>query len=622
MCRWRGVPPGPVSEAAQCGVDSFAERVCAAPEAFSSFKHDMHDTTRAWSPRPVESACLKPRGRVRAGRGVFAAGLAAACLDLAMAQAPASGPAAVPPALQAPAAAAEDPSFDIYWFEVEGNTRLPEATVEKILLPFMGPGRRLADAEAARKALEQAYQQGGYLTVLVDLPEQRVDEGVLRLVVLEGRVERLRVTGARYFSQGAIRQAVPALAEGGVPDFNAVQQQLALLNRNPARQVQPVLRAGSEPGTVEAELKVSDRPPGGFSVELNNRHAADTDPLRLVASARWDNLFQREHSVALTVITAPARPEQSRVLVGNYSAPLPQAEADRQASWVGSVVLSDSTLEPLGAATVLGRGLTLGLRHVHSLQVGSASHSFALGAEYRDLRERIVAGSDALSTPLRYLPLQASYSLGLFEGRSVTQLNALLSFGIGALNRRRIDCPGNIGPVDQFACRRLGADGDFAVLRVDLRHERPLLGGQLLLRAGGQWAQQPLMGGEQLSLGGAGSVRGYYEGEASGDAGLMAAAEWRSASLAPQSLRAWLADARALVFVEAAQARTLQPLPGQAARVPLVGTGLGLRLAGPVAGVGSTSSWSAELELAWPHKPARLNPDRDPRWHGRVGLAF
>jgi len=262
------------------------------------------------------------------------------------------------------------------------------------------------------------------------------------------------------------------------------------------------------------------------------------------------------------------------------------------------------------------------LRHVHNLQVGSASHSFALGAEFRDLRERIVAGSDELSTPLRYLPLQASYSLGLFEGRSVTQLSASLSFGIGALNRRRIDCPGNIGPVDQFACRRLGADGDFAALRVDLRHERPLLGGQLLLRAGGQWAQQPLMGGEQVSLGGAGSVRGYYEGEASGDAGLVAAAEWRSANLAPQTLRAWLADARALVFVEAAQARTLQPLPGQAARVPLVGTGLGLRLAGPVAGVGSTGSWSAELELAWPHKPARLNPDLDPRWHGRLGLAF
>lgn len=517
---------------------------------------------------------------------------------------------------------AENPSFDVWEFEVEGNTRLPEATVELLLRPHMGPGRRLADVEAARLALEQAYQQGGYLTVLVDLPEQRVDAGLVRLVVLEARIERLRVTGARYFSQGVIRAGVPALAEGEVPDFNAVQQQLAQLNRNPARQVQPILRAGAVPGTVEVELKVADQRPGGFSVELNNRHAADTEPYRLLASARWDNMFQREHSLALTAITAPQATEQSRVLVANYGIPHDTGAETRQASWLASLVLSDSTLEPLGATLVLGRGATLGLRHVQTWFVGQASHSLSLGGEFRDLRERIVAGDDALSTPLRYLPLQAGYSLNMLAGRASTQFNLSLSFGLGSLYERRIDCPGNIGPVDQFACRRLGADGNFAALRADVRHERPLAAGVLTLRLGGQWAQQPLMGGEQLSLGGAGTVRGYYEGEASGDTGLQASAEWRTTNLAPATVQGWVRDAHLLAFIDAAQLRTLQPLPGQAARVPLLGSGLGLRASGPLVSLGAPGAWSAELELAWPHKPARLNPERDPRWHGRVGLNF
>lgn len=548
--------------------------------------------------------------------GPLALALCAGC-------APAQEPAASPlPAVATVQSEPEDPRFDVWEFEVEGNTRLPESTVERLLHPHMGPGRRLSDVEAARQALEQAYQQGGYLTVLVDLPEQRVDTGVVRLLVLEGKVERLRVTGARYFSQGVIRAGVPAVAEGTVPDFNALQQQLAQLNRNPARQVQPVLRAGSVPGTVEVELKVVDQPPGSFGLELNNRHAADTEPYRLVGSARWDNLFQREHSLALTAITAPQATEQSRVLVANYGVPHQTGDNSRQASWLASLVLSDSTLEPLGAALVLGRGATLGLRHVQTWFVGQASHSFSLGGEFRDLRERIIAGSEALSTPLRYLPLQAGYNLNRLDGRASTQFSASLSFGLGALYERRIDCPGNVGPVDQFACRRLGADGNFAALRLDLRHERPLPLGQLVLRAGGQWAQQPLMSGEQLSIGGASTVRGYYEGEASGDTGLLASAELRSINFAPARLRNWIRDLRALAFLDAGQVRTLQALPGQAARVALLGSGLGLRANGPLAGLGAPGAWSAELELAWPHKPARLNPERDPRWHGRVGLNF
>ncbi len=530
-----------------------------------------------------------------------------------------------------------EPRFDVLEFEVEGNTRLAERTVELSLRPFMGPGRVLADVEAARAALEQAFQKAGFLTVLVDLPEQRVDAGVLRLVVLEGRIDRLRVTGSRYFSQGYIRDRVPELAEGQVPNFNLVQQQLAQLSRGPDRQLQPVLRPGALPGTVEVELKVTDQLPLSGSVEINNRHAADTEPLRLAANLRWANLFQRDHALALNVITAPQAPSQSKVLVASYAAPHDTGLASSPASWLGTFIWSDSTLEPLGAATVIGRGVTMGLRYSQTWFGTAGSHTVALGGDFKDLRERITAGGDALSTPLRYLPFQAAYSGIWLASGSQTTLAVTLSFGFAGLLARDIPCPGNIGPVDQFACRRLGADGNFAALRGELRHEREMLGGSLILRGTGQWAQQPLMAGEQLSLGGASTVRGYYEGEAAGDMGLQASAEWRSANLIPvaqghsghrdngdNSGGGRLSDARLLGFVDAGQVRTLQPLPGQAARIPLLGAGFGLRVRGGLPGPGSLTgtAWSAELEVAWPQKSARGNPDRDPRLHGRLGLNF
>lgn len=511
----------------------------------------------------------------------------------------------------------EAPTFDVLEFEVEGNTVLSPLAVERALLPFMGPGRRLADVEAARTALEKAFQDGGWLTVFVDLPEQRIDEGLVRMVVTEGRVDRVRVTGSRYFSQGRIRAVVNELQPGRVPNFNTLQTQVGELNRGPARQVQPILRPGRDAGTVEAELKVTDQLPIGATVELKNHHAADTEPWRLLVSGRWDNLFQRDHVLSLTAITAPAEPSQSRVLVLGYTVP----SADNR-NWQFTVVASDSTLEPLGAGTVIGRGTTVSLRHLWQVYRSSSSHTLQAGADYKDLQESIVSGGAELSTPLRYMPFTLAHNgQWQHDGRSQTLLNTSFSFAFSPVLSRRIDCPGNVGPVDQFACRRQGADGGFAVLRSDLRHSRGLLGGTLLLRLAGQIAQQPLAGGEQYNLGGPVSVRGYFEGEAAGDRALLASAEWRSASLAGElagvfaGVAPWLNELNVLAFIDAGRTVTLQPLPDQAARVPLMGTGLGLRLR-------AARLLSAELELGWPLKATRSSPERDPRLHARVALQF
>ena len=62
-----------------------------------------------------------------------------------------------------PVAAADAARFDVLEYEVEGNTVLAARVVEQALLPQMGPQRSLAQVEAARAALEKAYQDAGYL---------------------------------------------------------------------------------------------------------------------------------------------------------------------------------------------------------------------------------------------------------------------------------------------------------------------------------------------------------------------------------------------------------------------------------------------------------------------------
>jgi hemolysin activation/secretion protein len=549
---------------------------------------------------------------------------------------PPAVPASAQPAAAQPAAAAEPaaPRFAIFEFEVEGNSVLAVPAIERAVTPFMGEGRTVADVEAARAALEKAYQEAGYLSVFVDVPEQRVDEGVVQLRVLEGRVERLAVTGSRYYDQGVIRSRVPELGEGRVPNFNVVQAQLASVNTNELRRVQPVLRPGRTPGTVETELQVSDRLPVTGSIELHNHHAQFTKPLRLQAALRYDNLFQADHSIGLTAITAPQDPDQSKVLVLNYTAPLAGGDA-----WMAFVVASDSAIEPLGVANVIGKGTSVGLRRIWSLPARPGLfHNLALGVDYKDQKENTQAGNSGLATPMRYAPLSLGYTASwLGEQGSRTQASATLVANLRTTLKRRVlksECgvPDPSDPrdsVDQFECKRENADAGFALVKLDLRHAHKVFGDsargwEAEWRLGGQLSSQPVVAAEQYAIGGADTVRGYLEAEAIGDHGVLAGVELRGPNLARLGLAAgedagWRSafdDITAYGFLEAGAIRLID-----GDRQTLAGTGLGLK-------VSARKSLSANVDVAWPLKstPAadggKVTSAGKPRVHVRLAAEF
>jgi hypothetical protein len=82
--------------------------------------------------------------------------------------------------LRAGLAGAEEVKFDVYEYQVEGNTVLPPTSVEKAVYEFLGPERTIDDVEKARAALEKAYRNAGFSTVIVSIPEQQVNEGVVK----------------------------------------------------------------------------------------------------------------------------------------------------------------------------------------------------------------------------------------------------------------------------------------------------------------------------------------------------------------------------------------------------------------------------------------------------------
>ncbi len=459
---------------------------------------------------------------------------------------------------------AAEATFDIQAIDVEGNTLLDEVSLEAAIYPHMGPGRTREDVAAAQKALEDAYRAKGYQSVVVEVPRQTVDQGVVLLRVVEAPIGRLRVVGSKYHSLSAIEAGTPALAPGQVANFQQAQAELNELNRLPDRQVTPVIRAGEAPGTIDVDLKVVDQEPLHGSVELNNENSAFTKPLRLTANLRYDNLWQLGHSISATYQVAPERRTDGEVYAGSYTAPIWNTPF--------SVLVfgfdSNSNLATLGGVNVLGKGYDAGARLVYQFpNAGPISQSLSVGLDYKHFDELVRVTEDQTSPgAVSYAPLSATYTIRR-QTASTTTASVALTANFRGLGDNDFG----------FQSKRANARANFIRANVDIEHVQPLWGGfEGDVRLSGQVANTPLVSSEQFSMGGANSVRGYLEAEAVADNGAFGSLELRTPVLL-HSLPKLVDDLRLFSFFDAANGAVILPQAEQQASFTLMGAGLGAR---------------------------------------------
>jgi hemolysin activation/secretion protein len=462
----------------------------------------------------------------------------------------------------APAPASAPANFQVNEYLVRGNTLLQAQDIQDSMEPFMGPGRSMNDVHAARDALQKLYQSRGYQSVVVEIPPQQVKNGVILLQVMENTIGRLRVEGAKYHSPQEIRDAVPSLAQGTVPNFNDVQKELTDLNRQPGRQVVPLLSPGSLPQTMDVTLKVDDTYPLHASVEVNNDHSAYTPDLRTIATVRYDNLWQLGHTISASYIVAPADPHATSVYALSYLAPL-----NTDWSLLGSAYKSNSNANTLGGTTVLGKGNAVSLQATKQLPVlgGDYTQLVSVGISRKHFDQNITLGGQTLAAPLTYYPLSASYTGQHTSDQATTGFTLTGNFGWRGMGS------GNTA----FDNQRYNARDNFADLHLDFSYVRTLPDDfALATRASAQASDQPLVSSEQFAAGGASSVRGYLSAEETADNGGIASVELRT-----PSIHAWLGsfanDWRFHVFVDSARLMLIDPLSEQRGRFTLLSTGVG-----------------------------------------------
>ena len=479
---------------------------------------------------------------------------------------PATQPASAAPANSQPAPA----TYDIDYFDISGVSKLDQLTVEKAVYPFTGPRKSNEDVENARKALEAAYRARGLESVVVDIPPQPAtlfSRGVVTLRVIESPLGRVRVVGAKYHLPVMVKQAIPALKEGDVPDLRAVQAQIDEANRFPDREVTPSLKPGKVPGTIDVDLRMKSKLPFHASLEVNNDHSSTTTPTRINAGLRYTNLWQLGHTVSFNYLVSPEDRSESEVFSGSYLAPV----------WGTKWTLllfgytSNSNVPSAAGTTVLGNGFQIGARAIYRLPPGSNYfHSLTLGFDYKDFTENLLLASQPgqpIKTPIAYVPFSAAYTFGTVGNRLNTNLTAGLTAGVRGIGSNAQDVTN----------KRASAIGSFVHVNLDgdISYQLPR-GFEVYTRFAGQLSDSPLVTNEQLAGGGALSVRGYFQSEVVGDEGVVGGFELRSPSLA-RYLGSRVDDLRLFAFMDGAYLTLRSPLAEQDDEFALMSAGFGAR---------------------------------------------
>lgn len=418
------------------------------------------------------------------------------------------------PAGIAPVAPIVSPKFEIRRYLLEGNTLLAQERVDQVLAPFIGPNRDFGDVQRALEALQGAYQAIGYGGVEIRLPEQELERGEVRFIVIEVKIGGVSIEGNQHFSAANIRRSIPSLREGITPNSHEIAESVRLANENPSKQTAVLLRGSERDGHVDATIRVADINPRRWSVSLDSTGNQNTGRGRVGIAYQHSNLHDRDHVLTAQFITSPTQVEDVNVFGLGYRIPL-YDRGDSVEFVAGYSNVDSGSVQNL--FVVSGQGSVFGARYNQALpKWRDLEHKLTYGLDYRAYQNQVApdGSPDSLVPDITVHPFSLTYS----ANRRATGQD--LSFYLNATQ----NIPGgNDGTDEDFKKQgaRFGVGtASYRFYRGGFNYVRVVKDDwQVRANFNAQYSDDALVSAEQFGIGGADSVRGFNERYASSDKG-------------------------------------------------------------------------------------------------------
>lgn len=393
-------------------------------------------------------------------------------------------------------------------------------------------GREISVADLYQLAadLTKAYQSDGYILSRVAIPAQEIDDGTVRLAVMQGHIAKVALSGEPV-PNFPVASIVRKIETQDVLNIHDLERRLLILDELPGVDVRAVLEplpesegASPEPGAVGLGIQVS-RVPDQYQLSLDNYGSRYVGPWQLGARAQIAHTLPLWGVFDAAYYTSPQTTElkylslNERLLISSGGLSL-NAGMDYSRSEPGDVLDESDVWSRY-------RGMHLGLEYpvwlsrqnrldvIGRLDINNIE-STMLSAPFYDDRLRILRAGG------RYMG---------YHGQGETRADMTLSQGLNMLGAREA------GASD---LSRAQGRSDFNKVEANITRTQKITNRlSAKITASGQYGFAPLLSSEEFGFGGGVLGRGYDPSEITGDSGVSAGLEFSYRLYDPAETAGW-----------------------------------------------------------------------------------
>jgi len=446
-------------------------------------------------------------------------------------------------------------------FEVLGSTIFSQAELDQVLLPFTNRPISFSELLQARSLITDLYVSKGYITSGAFIPPQDLENGVVKIQVIEGGLEEIKVAGTERLHPDYVRSRMN-IATGAPLNRDRLIQALQVLQINPLiASISAELSAGSRDGQNILEVQISEAKSLNGQISLDNNRAPSVGSLRRKVQVSEANLT----GLGDTLNLAYSNTDGSNSYDIGYT--LPINPYNGTIAFVFNNSNSNVIETPFNTLDIYANSTSYELTFRQPIeQTPSQESAIGFTAAYRESLTSLLkipfplsAGADANGVT-KVAVLRAFQEFTQRSSQSVLSLRSQFSIGLGGVFGSNVNAS---FPDSRFVSWR-GQSQYVSLLAPDTF---------LLLRGDLQFSDRPLLPSEQIGFGGQDTLRGYRQDVLLGDNGLNLSAELRIPIL---RIPEWEGLLQIVPFIDAAAVWNSSGQANSSSNT-LLGTGLGLR---------------------------------------------
>ncbi len=175
--------------------------------------------------------------------------------------------------------------------QVEGSTVFSKEEIAKVTAPYQHRELATEDLEKLRRELTLLYVNNGYVNSGAIIPDQTLQDGILRYQIIEGKLTEIQIEGTKYFLPSYFEQRIAR--DAGPPlNIRPLKERLQILLQDPrVNRLNTELKPGLHPGEGILGVRVEEASPFHAWVEFNNFQSPTVGAERGLGTLAVDNPF-------------------------------------------------------------------------------------------------------------------------------------------------------------------------------------------------------------------------------------------------------------------------------------------------------------------------------------------